>query len=149
MKAITIWQPYATLIALGEKRYETRSWSTTHRGPLAIHAASSTRGIELCRQNPLIVRTLKDHGLALQALPRSGILCIVDLVDCFPVEELWGDLDEYNRAYGDFSPGRFAWELRVTEVFDKPIPAKGMQGLWHFDYKFTDRPQMPLMIMEE
>jgi hypothetical protein len=38
MKAITIIQPWATLIALGEKKFETRSWTTKYRGPLAIHA---------------------------------------------------------------------------------------------------------------
>jgi hypothetical protein len=38
MKSITIIQPWATLIALGEKKYETRGWPTKHRGPLAIHA---------------------------------------------------------------------------------------------------------------
>lgn len=39
MKAITLYQPWATLIAIGAKTVETRSWSTTYRGPLAIHAA--------------------------------------------------------------------------------------------------------------
>ncbi|WP_409175497.1 hypothetical protein [Brevibacillus fortis] len=33
MKAITIHQPFATLIALGEKRFETRGWATRYRGP--------------------------------------------------------------------------------------------------------------------
>ena len=39
MKALTIWQPWASLIACGAKRYETRSWATKYRGPIAIHAA--------------------------------------------------------------------------------------------------------------
>lgn len=41
MKALTVHQPWATLIAIGAKRLETRSWSTSYRGPLAIHAAKS------------------------------------------------------------------------------------------------------------
>lgn len=45
MKAITIWQPWASLIALGVKTIETRSWSTDYRGPLAIHAAATPAGI--------------------------------------------------------------------------------------------------------
>lgn len=44
MKALTLWQPWATLIAIGAKTIETRSWSTNHRGPLAIHAAKTTAG---------------------------------------------------------------------------------------------------------
>lgn len=39
MKALTLWQPWASLVALGVKTIETRSWSTSHRGPLAIHAS--------------------------------------------------------------------------------------------------------------
>ena len=42
MKAITIWQPYASAIAVGLKHYETRSWPTKHRGPLAIHSAKKS-----------------------------------------------------------------------------------------------------------
>lgn len=41
IKAITLWQPWALLMALKEKEYETRSWMTTYRGPLAIHAAKN------------------------------------------------------------------------------------------------------------
>lgn len=40
MKAITLWQPWASFIAIGAKRIETRSWSTSYRGPLAIHASA-------------------------------------------------------------------------------------------------------------
>ena len=40
MKALTIWQPWASLIAGGAKQYETRSWATQYRGPIAIHAAA-------------------------------------------------------------------------------------------------------------
>lgn len=39
MKALTVWQPWASLVALGKKRIETRSWSTSYRGRLLIHAA--------------------------------------------------------------------------------------------------------------
>ncbi len=39
MKAITIWQPWASLIACGAKKFETRSWATNYRGPIAIHVA--------------------------------------------------------------------------------------------------------------
>ena len=39
MKALTIWQPWASLLVSGQKKYETRSWATDYRGPIAIHAA--------------------------------------------------------------------------------------------------------------
>lgn len=39
MKALTLTQPWASLVALGVKSIETRSWATNYRGPIAIHAA--------------------------------------------------------------------------------------------------------------
>lgn len=47
MKALTLWQPWASLIALGVKSIETRAWSTSYRGPLAIHAAATTKGFDM------------------------------------------------------------------------------------------------------
>lgn len=44
MKAITLYQPWATLVALGKKKIETRSWKTDYRGPLAIHVAKKFTG---------------------------------------------------------------------------------------------------------
>lgn len=45
-KTITLWQPYATLVATGIKQYETRSWPTNYRGPLLIHAAKRPMGAD-------------------------------------------------------------------------------------------------------
>ena len=39
MKALSLTQPWAELVVLGEKQWETRSWRTSHRGRIAIHAA--------------------------------------------------------------------------------------------------------------
>lgn len=61
MKAITIIQPWATLIAIGAKRFETRSWATTHRGPIAIHAGKKIdRDAYMSKQ---IYTTLQKHGI--------------------------------------------------------------------------------------
>jgi hypothetical protein len=40
VKVLTLHQPWASLIAVGVKTIETRSWSTQYRGPLAIHAGA-------------------------------------------------------------------------------------------------------------
>jgi hypothetical protein len=42
LKAITLLQPWASLLAAGIKTIETRSWNTNHRGPLLIHASQKT-----------------------------------------------------------------------------------------------------------
>lgn len=54
MRAITLMQPWASLIALGAKRYETRSWKTHYRGPLAIHSSRdfSKASRALCHCEP-------------------------------------------------------------------------------------------------
>jgi len=39
LKALTLWQPWASLLAGGGKMFETRSWKTNYRGPVVIHAA--------------------------------------------------------------------------------------------------------------
>lgn len=82
MKAITIRQPWATLIALGEKHFETRSWQTKYRGKLAIHAGKMIDK-KAC-ENMFIKETLAKHGiLSYKELPTGVVLATVDLVDCF------------------------------------------------------------------
>lgn len=44
MRAITLTQPWSSLVARGQKKIETRSWQTSYRGPLAIHAAKGFPG---------------------------------------------------------------------------------------------------------
>ena len=131
MKALSLWQPWATLIALGAKRYETRSWSTPYRGLLAIHAAKREPW-------PLAdaVEPLARAGYARWTdLPRGAVLCVVRLVDVLPVELVIGEIVPYSEtnqelAFGDYTAGRYAWALEMVEVFDTPIPARGAQGLW-------------------
>jgi hypothetical protein len=52
VKALTLWQPWASLIALERKLVETRSWSTSYRGPLAIHAAKRRPDVETMEDGP-------------------------------------------------------------------------------------------------
>lgn len=150
MKAITIWQPWASLVMMGAKQYETRSWQTKHRGPLAIHAGQSRHTVDLIYTNP-IIRTHyhAKHMLDERAIPFSAVLGVVLLMECFEVQpagehettlmrtteknharETWLKQDE--SRLGDFTPGRFAWELRVVEIFRSPIRARGSQGLWEW-----------------
>ena len=134
MKALTLYQPWATLVAIGEKTIETRSWPTKHRGFLLIHAAAEfpvcTRG--LCALTPF-AEALAKHNLQRDDLPTGKILAIADLVDCIPTGDLRGPLPPNERAFGDYRPGRYAWFLRgVRVVFDPPIPAKGNRRLWNY-----------------
>jgi hypothetical protein len=129
MKAITIWQPYASLIILGEKRYETRSWKATHRGTLAIHAGvKDNMALRiLCGQEPF-KSILAAHGIPdFDALPRGCVLGTVTLEDCIITDLLPPDaLTECEQSFGDFSPGRYAW--RLSNPTPLVVPQKVMGG---------------------
>lgn len=147
MKCITIRQPYALLISLGEKTLETRSWATSYRGPLAIHAAAHTprKEFEEVMSRPETVEVWKRHGFGgLQTMlwyarPQGGlVVATVELVDCEPAEK-WlhsakAPLAARERAFGDLSAGRFAWTLRNPVRLDPGFPAKGKQGFWEFPW---------------
>ncbi len=143
IRAISLWQPWASLVALGVKRYETRSWRMKHRGPLAIHATKSWNR-EVLRwllrsgdeDAERIMEMLAANGiLALDDLPLGAVLCVTRAIDCVPVESIRDGLSPLERAAGDYSDGRWATELEVTEVYDPPIPARGRQGLWTWQPK--------------
>ncbi|MGG4452378.1 ASCH domain-containing protein [Brevibacillus porteri] len=149
MKAITIHQPWATLIALGEKKFETRSWATKHRGPIAIHAAKKVDK-EICLEEPFR-SVLARHGYTADNLPTGAVVAIAQLAGSYmiyntvdngvhivrcpnneyeftKVEFIWRP----ESVFGYFAEGRFAWEMVDVKQID-PVPAKGQQGLWNWE----------------
>jgi hypothetical protein len=167
MKALTIHQPWASLIAVGAKRYETRGWATDYRGPIAIHAGKALNHIRGEFDNRFV--SVVQHMLfpnnlyvdmwsnVAQLLPRGAVIAIAELVDCHLITREMDptDLDEdiclrrpgdtdrdhcgctymtdaRELLLGDWTPGRFAWELSNVRLLDKPIPARGQQGLWEW-----------------
>lgn len=133
MKALTIWQPWASLIAWGEKRYETRSWAPAHRGPLAIHASIQDATVHLIPQNFQYMKAFERAGVSWEeALPGGVVLCTVDLVDVVRVETLRGKISQAEEQFGDYSAGRFAWRLENVRLLERPISARGLQGLWEW-----------------
>lgn len=146
MKAITLWQPWASLIVTGAKKIETRSWPTNYRGPLAIHAAK-TWNLELSGMlsywhiqgglaplvgQPLDVTGNSWPGVKDEHLPRGCVIAVCQLVDCIPVDKLTLEQVEVEKHYGNFSPGRFAWMLDSVQALPDPVPTRGMQGLWNW-----------------
>ena len=128
MKALSFWQPWAELVVIGAKKYETRSWNTNYRGPLLIHASRkfSKDDQELCRHWPFCEFVSVPH-----LLQRGAIIGSVDLVDCLNTNA-WVTHDRVEQAFGNFSRGRFAWKLKNPVRFNKPIAAKGKLGIWEF-----------------
>lgn len=118
---ISLHQPWASLIAHGQKTYETRSWSTKYRGSIAIHAAKKVPG------------NLLSLPCTRELVPLGAVVAIADLVDCIEMsEEFIAAQSDLERSVGDWSPGRFAWQLvNVRPIV--PIPAKGKQGLFKWE----------------
>ena len=133
MKAITLTQPWATLVAIGAKRIETRSRPTKFRGPLAIHAAKGwTKDVVKLFFSEPFRHVLGEAGYTLfSLLPRGAILATCTLIDCVPTNKMIG-LDFLESAFGDFASGRFAWLLKDIEQLREPLPARGALGLWEY-----------------
>lgn len=127
MKVITLWQPWASLIALGEKPYETRSWPTSYRGKIAIHAAKKWDDeiIEYFYSRP-VQQVMFKYRLLDFDLPLGAIICVGDLTDCIPTSLV----PKNEQHFGDFTPGRFAWRIEHVKALLNPIEIRGKQGLW-------------------
>lgn len=158
MKALTLYQPWASLIACGVKTIETRSWATNYRGPIAIHAAKTVPPRWWPQGNALFDRfkddlrrvalpQLLDDGSYDLLLPAGAIVAVADLWACGEYNPAIGELElpmrdrgrydppfvkipEHDRLTGNFGPGRFGWMLRSVRALDVPIECRGMQGLW-------------------
>ena len=134
MKCISVYQPWATLILNGLKRYETRAWATSYRGPLAIHASKKWGAGQssLCWLEPF--RTALQQQGPSRMLPRGVLLGTVELLDCIPttqlLDEQYPPLSARERAFGDFRPGRVAWLLVNPKPFARPIPLDGQLGIF-------------------
>lgn len=139
MKALSIRQPWASLIILGVKTIETRPWRTAYRGDLAIHASKTFgRAERRMAQAAVALPHLTLRGLDPDALPRGIVLGVVELVDCVPADAL-GDLVHASttratreRMLGDYRAGRFGWLLRDPRPFAQPVAALGKLMLWDF-----------------
>jgi len=125
MKAISLWQPWATAMALGIKKIETRSWSSWYTGDIAIHAA-----MKFTREARHFAEIECALGRLPNRLPFGVLLCVVNLKECDYAEDIVQNISAIERLYGDYSPGRFAWITDNLRVFKEPIPYRGMQGIF-------------------
>ena len=131
MKVLSIKEPYATLIASGNKMIETRSFKTNYRGELFIHA-SKAKIIKKNITNQYVLDLIDKLDMNY-----GNIICKVKLVDCIYMDETFiknikSNLKEYN--VGLYEVGRYAWILEGAELM-KPIACKGKLNIWNYDGK--------------
>ncbi len=116
MKALSIRQPWAWLIVHGYKDVENRTWATSYRGPLLVHA-----GLALDPGYDRAAALARDLGIDLPAaadLPRGAIVGRVDVVGCVR----WHPSRWFE--------GPYAFVLANAAAID-PIPMRGMLGLFN------------------
>lgn len=154
MKALTIYQPWASLIACGAKKYETRSWKTNYRGKIAIHAGARPVLPYLHREAEKKTRLKMIEAVGNPVLlPVGGIIATAELVECWEIHGTRGRgasskevyIDKYDPEndvtiidgdellFGDFTPGRYAWEFANVKMLPEPIAARGAQRLWEWE----------------
>lgn len=163
MKALSLTAPYGTLISIAErhpalgKHIETRSWATKYRGQLAIHQAKGLGPIggraglyDLAFSDPdgyFYSALCQVNVRRIENLPLGAIVAVCDLIDCrkIPVHMpvAWGylspdqghewQLTDQERAFGDYTAGRFAWLLANIRALPEPVLCKGALSLWQPD----------------
>lgn len=129
MKALTILQPWASLIAAGAKKIETRSWATKYRGPIAIHAGKALPqiGYDMLCDGPA------EEILRNEIIEYGKVIAIAELVDCIEMTDKWiANLPSLEFDFGFYDAGRYAWILENVRPIE-PIPAKGKQRLWEWE----------------
>lgn len=148
MKAISLWQPWASLIALGEKRIETRGRRTTYRGELAIHATKifPAEAKALMREEPFRSR-LAWHGITAdnetqRIMPRGAIVAVATLIEVVAtttVAASWlsrrpvtvggyrWDVTDQEIGFGNYEQGRYAYLLAGVTRLREPVPCAGSQ----------------------
>lgn len=125
MKALTIKEPWASLIIEGYKKYEFRSWKTNYRGKILIHA-----GLNIEKD---MLERFKDYNLNCS---QGAIIGEAELVDCVLVDS---KLNQELRKIDPIVYGRskhtetYGWKLENVKKYDVPISCKGTLGLWNFE----------------
>jgi activating signal cointegrator 1 len=133
MKALSLTQPWATLVATGEKTIETRGWRTNYRGLVAVHAAKGFPrwAKDLIFQDYFKESLATHHYLENAQLPTGAIIGFVKIENCFStafIRQTQSD-NEKELAFGDYSTGRWGWILTEPRTV-KPVQCRGALGLW-------------------
>lgn len=144
IKALSLHQPWASLIALGAKKYETRSWPTNYRGDLLICATKNFKAAEQGWNSSSIIQSaLSLRGFKQwQDLPFGQAIALVYLEECISTTKLAelfakGQFNRFRTTnelhYGNYEPGRYAFKLSIIRPIKDPFPVTGRQGLFEVE----------------
>ena len=138
MKAISIFQPWATLIAQGYLGFTTSSRKTRYRGPIAIHAHATeappgvyldeniTRSLIQCGYSAFTAPTVREH----QPLPHGFLIATAILSEVIPwTEATASQKKEYDR-FGSIVKGRYLWILNNPKLLKTPKSVRGRPAVF-------------------
>jgi hypothetical protein len=114
MKALSVKQPWATLLVEGKKTIEVRSWATKHRGPLVICASASPKNV-----------FWHDSVDDVMRLMHAG--CIIGVVELVDVRLMTEEDDD--ASAGNYVDGAYAWVCSPL-YFCRPDPIVGRLNLF-------------------
>jgi hypothetical protein len=152
MKALSIQQPYASLIANGAKTIETRSWKAPARiigQRIAIHASKGQPRVAkwFCYTDEVVsalwpdilaLESLAQHAATIahiQQLPLGVVIATARLEECWSTNQtdMVARLADTERAFGNYAPDRWMWLLDDVRVLPEQIPARGSLGFWEWE----------------
>jgi len=142
VKAISLWEPYATAMRLGLKRNETRSWSTDHRGLLMICGAKTRKGMGVMAEasiGDLFEPYIPDDVLIddWEGWHYGQAAALVRVVDCVSTDIIGNYSPSQSELdLGDYGRGRYAWITEPVNCEFESFPVKGRQRL--FDLEIDD-----------
>lgn len=138
MHALTLHQPWASLIAARIKTIETRSWPAYHDAigkTIAIHAGKTVH--QRLPASVMLAKILEIWGDNwIKKMPRGAVVAFATLTHVEQVKR-WADVPHAQTPYGDFSPHRWMWHFTDITPLAEPIPCRGYQGFW--DWPEGDR----------
>lgn len=127
MKAISLWQPWASLWLSSRKIHETRHWRTQNRGWIAVHAAKRLPKDLDDELREILYDEFGGHwGMD---LPTGSLVGAVDLVGCYSTNTHKA-ASEDDLECGNWAENRYAWARGKFRVFRRPIPYRGQQGFF-------------------
>lgn len=129
MRSLSLWQPWASAMALGLKHIETRHWTTAYRGQIAIHAAKRWARDERERWDA----ECNFNTTLPKAIPLGAVVAIASLVDVISTDVLIreGMICPAEAEWGNYGPGRYGWIFHEIIALKTPIPFKGAQGFFN------------------
>lgn len=134
MLGLSVWQPWASLIAAGAKRYETRSWqppASLVGQRLAICSSQTEEGLLASAEDQAFSR-LCLRRLGRQPLPMGTVVAVVTVAGFIcTTAPAARRISARERLVGNWSLGRYAWRLADVQALSAPVPVTGSQRFFH------------------